>query len=203
MAVQSLVLTASLTNFPLFAARRGNPKFRAACKKIWQRDDYTCRYCGFHAKDYQEVVNLDQNYRNNKFDNLVTACVFCTQCMFLESVGDNGYGGGSLIYMTEITQNDINSLSHVLFCAMANNSQYRDTAQSIYQTLKIRSNIIEKEFGDGMSDPANFAQVLLDYQANHKDNKKVKKMLRHLRLLPARGRFSRQIEHWAKNAKET
>jgi len=202
MALRPLTLTATLTNFPQFAARRGNPKFRAACKKVWQRDDYTCQYCGFQARDFQEVVNLDQNYRNNKFSNLVTACVFCTQCMFLESVGDNGYGGGSLIYTTEITQNDINALCHVLFCAMVNNSQYQDTAQTIYQTLKIRSNIIEREFGDGMSDPTVFSQVLLDYQTSHKDNKKIKKMLRHLRLLPSRGKFSRQIEHWAQNVKE-
>jgi len=199
MSNLSIVLTASLTNFSQFASRRGNPKFRAACKKVWQRDDYTCQYCGFQAKDYQEVINKDQNYRNNKFDNLVTACVFCTQCFFLESVGDNGYGGGTLIYTTEISQPDINALCHVLFCAMVNNSQYSESAQAIYQMLKMRSNLVEKSFGEGMSDPNIFSKVLLDYQATHND-KNIKKLLRHLRLLPARGRFSKQIEHWAKCA---
>ena len=124
MKQSSLVISASLTNFAKFAARRGHPKFRALCKKIWKRDNFTCHYCGFQAKDYQEVVNKDQDYRNNALDNLVTACVFCTQCFFLESVGDNGYGGGTLIYTNEISQADINAFCHVLFCAMANNSQY-------------------------------------------------------------------------------
>ena len=197
----NVVLHASLSNFALFAGRRANPKFRALCKKVWQRDNFTCQYCGFQARDYQEVTNIDQNYRNNKFDNLVTTCVFCTQCFFLESVGENGYGGGTLVYMNEITQADLNAYCHVMFCAMANNSQYHETAQSTYQMLKMRSNIIDQEFGDGMSDPANFAQVLLDYQSTHND-KRIKSLMRNLRLLPARGRFSKQIEHWAKAAKQ-
>ena len=201
MLQSSLVITASLTNFAKFSARRGHPKFRAVCKKVWKRDAFTCQYCGFQAKDFQEVVNKDQNYRNNTFDNLVTACVFCTQCFFLESVGDTGYGGGTLIYTTEISQADINAFCHVLFCAMANNSQYAQSAQSIYQMLKMRSSIVEKTFGEGMASPNAFSQVLLDYQTNHSD-KKVKQLLRQLRLLPARGRFSKQIEHWARCAAE-
>lgn len=179
--------------------RRHHPKFRAAAKKVWQRDNYTCQFCGFHATDYQEVVNLNQNYRDNHFANLVTACVFCTQCFFLESVGEHGYGGGSLIYVQEISQAALNAFCHVLFNAMTNNTKYRDSAQSIYQLLKLRSSVIEKEFGEGMSDPVNFSQVLLDFNTRSQD-KKIHQLLTQLRLLPSRGSFSKQIEHWAQKA---
>jgi intracellular multiplication protein IcmJ len=192
-------LYASLTNFSLFMARRHHPKFRAIAKKVWQRDAFKCYFCGFQALDYQEVINLNQNYRDNHALNLATACVFCTQCFFLESVGEHGYGGGSLIYLPEISQPALNAFCHVLFCAMVNHSQYGDSAQSIYQLLKMRTNVIEKEFGEGMSDPVNFSQVLLDYKTRQNDQKSAE-LLKQLRLLPARGSFSKQIEYWARAA---
>ena len=40
----------------------------------------------------------------NKVSNLVTACCFCGQCCFLESVSVGKYGGGTLIYLPEIDQ---------------------------------------------------------------------------------------------------
>jgi intracellular multiplication protein IcmJ len=197
--VHPILLNATLTNFGPFISRKGHPKFRDLSKKVWQRDAYTCQFCGFQAKDYQEVINLDEDYHNNRLNNLITACVFCTQCFFLESVGERGYGGGSLIYMTEMTQNELNSFCHVLFCAMINNTQYKDTAQTIYQMFKIRSNIVDEKFGEGMSDPLHFAQVLLDYKANN-PKADFKALYSKLRLLPARGRFTKQIQHWTKAA---
>ena len=72
-----------------------------------ERDNYTCQYCGFQAKEYQEIVNLDGNYTNNKLSNMVTACCFCSQCLFLQSVGLDEMGGGQLIYLPEMSQADL------------------------------------------------------------------------------------------------
>lgn len=168
-------------------------------KATWERDNFTCQYCGFQSQKYQEVVNRDNNYRNNVADNLITACCFCTQCQFIESVGEQGYGGGTLIYFPEMTQAEINALCHVLFCAMVNNSGYQDIAQSILQSLRMRSSTVDKLLGDGMSDPAAFGQLVLDYTENRK-LPEMQQMMSKLRLLPARGRFNKQIEYWAKTA---
>ena len=137
----------------MFAIRKADPAFLDFGKKILERDEYTCQFCGFQAKQYQEIVNLDNNYLNNKTTNLVTACCFCTQGFFLEAVGKNEYGGGALIYLPEISQNELNSFCHVLFCAIANATNYRTDAQNVYRTLKLRAKIVEQELGEGLQNP--------------------------------------------------
>jgi intracellular multiplication protein IcmJ len=190
-----LVLSTKFGTWRSFTARKSDPAFLAFSQKVMQRDRYACQFCGFQAKEFQEVVNLDQNYTNNKLSNLVTACVFCAQCFFIESVGLGDFGGGTLIYLPEIQQADLNSFCHVIFCAIANDTGYKNTAQSIYRNLKFRSQIIEEQFGEGTSNPAVFGQLLLDCELSLTET-----LIQQMRLLPSRGRFKRQIEHWASAA---
>jgi len=201
MALHALQLTIKAGSWRLFAARKSDPAFEAFSKKVWRRDVYTCQYCGFQAKQYQEVVNVDGNYRNNKLANMVTACVFCTQSLFLEVAGKTDYGGGTLIYLPELTQNELNGLCHVLFCAIANATSYRPDAQNIYRNLKLRSKLVEKELGEGVTHPARLGQILID--ANLKGRKQLQaRVLKNLRLLPSRTKFKEQIRAWAEAAVE-
>lgn len=192
-----LVLSVKPGNWRFYALRKADPAFRKYSEKVFERDNYTCQFCGFQAKDFQEVINLDQDYRNNKLSNLVTACCFCAQCFFLESVGAGDYGGGVLIYLPEMTQAELNSLCHVLFCAITNDTGFKATAQSIYRSLKFRSQIIEKKFSEGASNPAVFGQLLIDSGLNETE---MDDLLHDIRLLPSRGKFKQQIEHWATSA---
>lgn len=184
----------------LYSARKSDKNFKEFEIKVLRRDSYTCRFCGFQAKLYQDVVNLDGNYNNNKLSNLVTACCFCAQCFFIESVGVGGYGGGSLIYLPEIAQSELNSMCHVLFCAITNDTGYKSSAQAIYLGFKVRSQHIEEIFGEGTSDPAIFGHLLIDSEVN--DDEKISKILNGIRLLPSRAKFRKQIEGWAANALE-
>ncbi len=184
-------------NWRVFAARKAQANFEKFAERVFRRDNYTCQFCGFQAREFQEVINLDQNYYNNKLANMATACSFCAQCFFLESVGTS-YGGGTLIHMPTISQSNINSFCHVLFCAITNDTGYRTTAQTIYRSLKFRSQVVEEQFGEGTSDPAIFAQILFDSQGQDLDN--TKDLLENLRLLPSRARFRKQIERWAATA---
>jgi hypothetical protein len=117
--VYPLQLNANPEGWRIFSARKADKAFLAFSKKVYRRDNYACQFCGFQAREYQEIINVDQNYFNNKLSNLATACCFCTQCFFLDAVGVGGYGGGTLIYMPEISQNNLDSFCHVLFCALA------------------------------------------------------------------------------------
>jgi intracellular multiplication protein IcmJ len=193
-----LQLMASPGAWRLYSARKVDQRFKTFEQKVLQRDRYTCQFCGFQAKLFQDVINLDGDYSNNKLDNLVTACCFCSQCFFIESVGVGGYGGGTLIYLPELSLSELNSLCHVLFCAITNDTGYKNSAQTIYRSLKSRSQAIEDKFGEGTSDPAIFGHLLID--SGHVNDDKAKELFKDMCLLPSRAKFRKQIEGWAASA---
>lgn len=195
-----LKLRATPGAWRLYSARNADERFKTHEKRVFERDRYTCRFCGFQAKLYQDVVNFDGNFANNKLENLVTACCFCSQCFFMESVGVGGYGGGTLIYLPELSQPELNSLCHVLFCAITNDTGYKNSAQTIYRGFKFRSQPIEDKFGEGTSDPAIFGHLLID--SGHVDDDCCDRILKDVRLLPSRAKFRKQIEGWAASALE-
>jgi intracellular multiplication protein IcmJ len=195
-----LKLVASPGSWRLYSARKVDERFKAYEQKVFQRDRYTCQFCGFQVRIYQEIVNLDRDYTNNRLSNLVTACVFCAQCFFVESVGVGGYGGGTLVYLPEMSQTELNSLCHVLFCAITNDTGYKSSAQNIYRSIKFRSQIVEDKFGEGTSDPALFGQLMID-----SDVKQIEisdQLFKNICLLPSRAKFRKQIEKWAASALE-
>lgn len=196
--VLPLKLNANPEGWRIFMARKNDAAFLEFSKKVFRRDNYTCQFCGFQAREFQEIINRDQNYYNNKLSNLITSCCFCAQCFFLESVGIGGYGGGTLIYLPEITQNNLDSFCHVLFCAIANDTGYKNTAQNIYRSFKLRAQIIEEQFGEGTSTPSTFGQLLVESRAKELDY--YDQILNDLRLLPSRASFRMQIERWAATA---
>jgi intracellular multiplication protein IcmJ len=195
-----LKLNATPGSWRLYSARKVDERFREFERKVFNRDHHTCQFCGFQARLYQEVVNLDNDYTNNRLSNLVTACCFCAQCFFIESVGVGGYGGGTLIYLPELTQTELNSLCHVLFCAITNDTGYKSSAQNIYRGFKFRSQAVEEKFGEGTSDPAIFGQLMIDAGVNKPEIKE--QLLKNIRLLPSRAKFRKQIEQWAASALE-
>ncbi len=195
--MHELLLAVNLAGWRIFVRRKEDKAFLPVQKRIFERDEYTCQYCGFQAKEYQEVVNADGNYTNNKFSNMITACCFCTQCLFLQSVGVDEMGGGQLIYMPEMNQGDLNSFCHVLFCAMENNTGYQDSAQSIYRSFKFRSQVVENKFGSGTSNPSVMGQLILEHEQSQ--DKKMD-ILKDLRLLPSQAKFRVQLEAWAQAA---
>lgn len=195
-----LRLVASPGAWRLYSARKADERFKTFERKVLQRDSYTCLFCGFQARLYQEIINLDGNYNNNRMNNMATSCCFCAQCFFIESVGVGGYGGGILIYLPELEQNEVNSLCHVLFCAITNDTGYKNSAQNIYRSFKFRSQIIEDKFGEGTSDPAIFGQLIIDSGASSFETEE--RLFKNVRLLPSRAKFRKQIEQWAASALE-
>src|SRR3990167_8557120 len=198
--MHELQLAVNLNGWRLFVRRREDKAFLPVAEKVLERDNYTCQYCSFQAKEFQEIVNTDGNYMNNKLSNLITACCFCSQCLFLESVGMDEMGGGQLVYLPEMSQADLNSFCHVLFCAMGNGTGYQESAQSIYRSFKFRSQLIETKFGAGTSNPSTFGQLLLEYETSYPE--KHVDVLKDLRMLPSYTKFKVQLEVWAAAALE-
>ncbi len=201
--MQPLQLAVNPEGWRAFVRRQEDKAFQPVQERVFRRDLFTCQYCGFQARQYQQVVNADGNYANNRLSNLITACCFCSQCLFLESVGLDDMGGGQLIYLPEMSQANLSSFCHVLFCAMGNGTGYQDSAESIYRDMKFRAQPVENRFGSGSSQPAAFGQLLLEYRAAHPEKSaQMEKVLTELRLLPAHAKFKVQMEAWAADALE-
>jgi len=44
---------------------------------VFERDNYTCSYCNFHAEEWQSIGYIDGDSTNNKLSNLITICPMC------------------------------------------------------------------------------------------------------------------------------
>ena len=196
MVLRPITLVAVESNWRLFTIRKSDSKFEKFQQQILERDRYTCQYCGFTSKHGMEVINADSDYRHNKFDNLVTACHFCMQCFFLDGIGKSDYGGGTLIYMPEMTQTELNALCHVLFAMMVSGGPSSADAKTIYRNLRLRSQPVEKELGKGLSVPSVYGQLLIDSSVENKSQLH-QELMQKLRILPTMTRYINQIELWA------
>lgn len=196
--MHELKLAVNLIGWRLFTRRKDDKAFLPVLKKVHERDQYICQFCGFQAKEFQDVINLDGNYNNNVLSNLATSCCFCTQCLFLQAVGMDEMSGGQLIYLPEMSQNDLNSFCHVLFCAMGNNTGYQEIAQGIYRGFRFRSQPVETKFGTGTSNPSTFGQMVVEFMARQKQ--KNIDIMKDLRLLPSNTKFRVQLDAWAASA---
>lgn len=196
MMLRDIELAATANNWRLFMLRRADPAFLAFQQKIHARDRYTCQFCRFQAKENLETINLNGNYAENKRDNLVTACGLCAQCFFLEAVGKSDFGGGVLIYLPEIRQSELNALCHVIFASIAYRLKNATHAKNIYRSLKLRAQLIEEKVGEGLSNPAQFGQMLIDASEQKKPAIQ-DTIVKTFRLLPNMARFSMEILNWS------
>ena len=193
MTMHEIQLSATDSNWRLFMVRKADKAFLAFQDKIQVRDQHTCQYCGFCAYQNLEVINRDGNYRNNRASNLVTACDLCAQCFFLESIGKGDFGGGALIYLPEMSQGQLNAMTHVLFASMVSSSAMAVQARNVYRSFKLRAQIVEKQLGEGLSNPALLGRLMVD--ANRESAITLfKELAPKLRLLAEVSRFAVHIE---------
>lgn len=174
-----------------------NDNFVANRAHVLERDDYTCHGCNFmslptkNSSSFQEVHHLDDNHRNNEPVNLKTLCPLCHQVFHIGSAGIAN--GGTIIWIPEISQKDINHLARSIFVAMYTDSEFAGSARALYTALEARSMYVEDVFATGASDPSFFGQAYLDC-----DPKKLIPQATHgLRILAAPSRFQDAITHWA------
>ncbi len=194
-------LSANFDNWKHFWIRRNHPRFKQVAQQIFARDHYTCQYCGFQAEHVNfEVINLDDNYQNNSRGNLATACPLCAQCFFIESIGTGSFGGGSVVYLPEMTQVQLNALCNESFVAIQRKAPEAVVAENILRDFKFRTSDVEKIFGDGMSDPAKFGTLILTAKLAQDQ---LAKILVPLRLLPMRTRFTEFAEAVVRAASES
>ena len=189
-----IVLSAKKGNWQAFKSRQSNPQFLKIAEQVLARDRGTCRYCGFQSQQFQEIINIDQDYQNNTLSNLATACSLCAPCFFLDGVGSDGKSGGLLIYLPEIGQAALNHFCRALFCSLLRESPYKGKLQAVYLSLSDRSKAVTEIFGPNAQDPMHFGQTLIDSELKSEALKHP--LLFDLKLLPLRKVFATQAAHW-------
>jgi intracellular multiplication protein IcmJ len=186
-----LTLSANLDGWRLFNARRKHGEFQKIAQKVLVRDKYICQFCGFRDLLYQEIANVDGNYRNNDLANLATSCALCMECNFLGVTGREN----RIIYFPQMSQADLMNMVRVLFCLITSSTPYVETGKSLYRNLRQLTQPIDEVFGKDASVSDLFGQSLLDTQGITVQGHK--KVMQSLRLLPNQQHFTEQISHWS------
>lgn len=146
-------------------------------EKTLQRDDYTCRFCGFRSQKYQRVIaNPDQK----SGQPMVTSCTFCEQCLNLDRAGVTG--PGMLIWLPEIGQAELNHIARAIYVARAEPANdLTDVATRALDALQARRAEAKKRLGS--DDPLLLATVMHEMLTMDELSKTTPK-LEGIRLLP-------------------
>lgn len=127
--------------------------------KILERDDHTCRFCGFQSQKYQEVHHVNGNPEDARMDNLVTACIFCQQCFDLEKA--SSMNSGVLIWMPEIEQAELSHIARSIYVARISQGSMADAARSGLDAIMARRDDARARLAT--DDPFFLATVLRDF----------------------------------------
>ncbi len=128
-------------------------------QKIIERDNHTCRFCGFQSHKYQEVQALDGNIHNTHVDNLAASCIFCQQCFDLEKTSE--MRSGVLVWLPEIAQGDLHHVARAIYVARISQGPMAEAAKNAYKILMDRRE--EAKARLGTDDPLILSTVMRDF----------------------------------------
>ncbi len=155
--------------------------------RIFERDNHTCRYCGFLSRKYQEIHALNGDDWNEK--NLVTACIFCQQCFALDDV--SVMRSGVLLWLPEIEQHELHNIARAIYVARISQGPIADAARKALDSLMTRREEAKKRIST--DNPYILATVLRDYLGGKHYEMRGKK-LKGVRLFPLDRRIIKEAE---------
>ncbi len=148
------------------------PPSKSEVESTLKRDDFTCRFCGFRAVQYQKLVPTK--------DGLVTACGFCEQVTVLDRA--NVTGGGVLIWLPEISQAELNHVVRAIYIARSDEkSPMYEVASRALDALMARRTEAKKRLGS--DDPLLLATILHE-NLNDQERAAAVVKLAGIRLMP-------------------
>jgi intracellular multiplication protein IcmJ len=177
---------------------RDRTKRQAQTEKTLERDDFTCRFCGFRARQYQHVIP----YEGAGTLPFATACGFCEQCLLLERAGL--MGSGLLVWLPEIAQTELHHIMRAVYVARASEGSLAAAAARTQDALLARRAEAKKRVGS--DDPLLLATVMHE-SLDDDEYGRIAAKLEGLRLLPLdkyvvrtktgdTNRFSQLVNYW-------
>ena len=158
------------------------PYYGRIKKAVFDRDNYTCRCCGFKSKEHQSVISLNGNLRD--FENMITVCLFCHQSLQLHKVEETE--SGILIWLPEFTQVEINRITRILMLSVYWRKEGYQQSEFLLNELSKRSKVCQDTIGT--NDISEFLERLKDSSSDSDFQKNV----RSVRLLPTQKKYAKQ-----------
>ncbi len=155
--------------------------------KVFERDDYTCRYCGFQSRKYQEVNFIGKTGKASGPDDYVTACTFCHQCFHLERV--DRMQSGAVIWLPEIGQAALHHVCRAIYVARISQGPMADAARDAMEALLARKEEAKSRLGT--DSPKILSTVLQDFFETSEYRARLNK-LKGFRILPLDRRIIRE-----------
>jgi len=154
--------------------------------EVLERDEHSCRYCGFKALKYQEVHFIGEGVpprtdprKKIKAENYATACPFCSQCFRLEKIAR--MQSGSLIWLPEIGQAALNHICRAIYIARVSRGPMAEAARDSMEVLLARKEEAENRLGT--DSPKILSSIFKDF-LEVREYKKRMGNLKGFRILP-------------------
>lgn len=160
-------------------AERAAQQMQDLKSSILERDNHTCRFCGFSSQKYQEIVHLNGKPEDIHVDNLATACIYCHQCFDLEKT--SLMNSGVLVWMPEISQAELNHVARAIYVARISQGSMADAARAALEAIMARREDAKSRMAT--DDPYFLATVLRDFLGPKNYNQRAQK-LDGIRLFP-------------------
>lgn len=188
--------------------------FSTVHEKVLKRDHFTCRGCQMKTRytpkaksGFFEVHHIDDDHKNNEMDNLATICPFCHSVFHIGNAGARGVA--SVIWLPEISQADLNLLSHVMFILMYRGKASDATDEDKSMMLKVSdfytmmsttyADKLEEKLGKGMSNARTLGETLAWLGNKYpKAYERRERLLASARILPNPDGYQAHIAHWAR-----
>lgn len=158
-------------------------------QKVFERDDNTCRCCGFKSKKYQEVLHINGVEGDHDPQNLATVCIFCHQCFHLDRVSQ--MRSGVLVWLPEVSQKQLHHVARATYVARISQGPVSDAARRSLDILMERRAEVRHRLGT--DDPYILATVLKDYISD-KAYVASRKKLDGVRLFPLDRRIIKEAD---------
>lgn len=146
---------------------------------VLQRDNHTCRYCGFESRKYQEINYIGKTGKATGLDDYATACTFCHQCFHMERV--ERMQSGAIIWLPEIGQAALHHVCRAIYVARISQGPMADAARDALEALLARKEEAQNRLGT--DSPRILATVLQDFLEAREYKDRLTK-LKGFRILP-------------------
>lgn len=147
--------------------------------RVFERDDYTCKCCGFRAEDYQEILFKNGDRKNMRLENAITTCIFCNQCFDLSKVG--AMQSGVLIWLPEISQPVLHHIMRAIYVARVSQGPAAKSARHALEVLMSRRE--QARLWIGTDNPKFLAAAMKDFLSPKKYEQR-DALLKGIRLMP-------------------